>query len=352
MIRKYEFLGILVYLLAFLALLSPEFAVGVSLKKLFGIDGAGIKVEEAAGGDSEFGGAKEKQPDAESVVVPEALSVKVRSGGNIKLPALRKTLSVLDMQQRRQIMENIELFKNFVLQEAVNTSILMAAKTANIDQNENTLILTQRASDNIIRELYLNQLVASSIPADFPNEEQIRQYYEQNREKFVIEERVHIWQIFLPVDEGMTDKQIGLLRSSAQSIRNDLAQGKDNFSALAIEHSKHEISRLAGGYMGLIKLSELKPEIKAAIKKLKQDEISETIDTDEGIHILKKGVSVPEQSFRPALDQIKNLLLEQLRANNRQALIGQVNTQFPVYINEKNIEEWYLKLRTDEQLFN
>ena len=268
----------------------------------------------------------------------------------LELSDLQKTLSVLDENQRKQVLADEKVFSDFVKQEAGNASVLIAARANKVQESEKTLILAQRGVDNIVRELYLNQLLASKIPTDFPTDEQVQEYYDQNKEKFVIEERIHVWQIFLPISEGTSKKEIELLKKRAESITNDLNKKKTDFAAAANKHSMHEASRLSGGYMGLIKVSDLKPEIKDAIKTLKQGNISSPIKTDDGIHILKRGAIVPKQdvTLEQTKSKIKELLLKQLNIQIRQAVFKQASITYPIDDLEDNkIEEWRLKLRTN-----
>jgi len=267
----------------------------------------------------------------------------------LDLSDLQKTLSVLDENQRKKVLADGEVFNNFVKQEANNESVLIAARANKIESNEKTLVLAQRSVDNIVRELYLNQLLASKIPAGFPSDAQVQEYYDKNKDKFVIEERVHAWQIFLPISEDMSKKDIELLKKKAESITINLKKKKTDFASAANKNSKHEASRLSGGYMGLIKISEMKPEIKTAVKKLKQGEISKPIKTDDGIHILKRGAIVPKQEI--TLEQVRpkitELMIKQLRIQLRQAVFKQASVTYPVDLEDKKIEEWRLKLRTN-----
>ncbi|MEE9574818.1 MAG: peptidylprolyl isomerase [Gammaproteobacteria bacterium] len=269
---------------------------------------------------------------------------------SLELSDLQKTLSVLDENQRKQVLADEKVFSDFVKQEAGNASVLIAARANKVQESEKTLILAQRGVDNIVRELYLNQLLASKIPTDFPTDEQVQEYYDQNKEKFVIEERIHVWQIYLLISEDTGKKEIELLKKRAESITNDLNKKKTDFAAAANKYSMHEASRLSGGYMGLIKVSDLKPEIKDAIKTLKQGNISSPIKTDDGIHILKRGAIVPEQdiTLEQTKSKIKELLLKQLNIQIRQAVFKQASITYPIDDLEDNkIEEWRLKLRTN-----
>lgn len=266
-----------------------------------------------------------------------------------ELSDLKKTLSVLDDNKRKQILADEKIFSDFVTQEADNASVLVAARANKIHESENTQILAQRSVDNIIRELYLNQVLASKIPADFPTNEQVQEYYDQNKEKFVIEERMHVWQIFLPISKGTSKKDIELLKKRAESISNDLKKNKTDFASAANKYSKHETSRLSGGYMGLIKVSELKPEVKDVVKTLKQENISNPIVINDGIHILKRGAIAPKQdvTFEQIKPKITELMLQQLNTQIRQAIFKQAGITYPIDLEDKKVEEWRLKLRTN-----
>ncbi len=308
-------------------------------------------------------GTDEKQEENRTVAkTPSAPAVKEtkspkNTGSNpsgiyraeLEFSDLKKTLAVLDDDQRKQVLDDKKLFGDFVAQEAGNASVLAAAKANRVHESKNTRILAQRSVDNVVRELYLSQLLASKIPADYPLDEQVQEYYNRNKEEFVIDERMHVWQIFLPISEGAGKKDIELLKKRAESISNDLKRNKVDFAGAANKHSKHEASRLSGGYMGLIKVSELKSEVKNVIKTLRQGDISLPVVTNDGIHILKRGITVPRQDV--ALERIKpkiiELMLQQINAKIRQAVLKQIAVTYPIDLKDKKIEEWRLKLRAN-----
>jgi len=263
---------------------------------------------------------------------------------------IKKILAVLDEKQRKALLADEQAFQKFIRQEAGNKSVLSAAKANKVDKNEKAIFLTERGAENILRELYLNQLITSKIPADFPTDQQIKDYYEQNKDKFVLGERVHIWQIFLPItEEKSSKKEIELLKKKAESIATDLSKNKIDFAVAAQRHSGHEGSLTTGGYMGLVKIADLKPEIQKPLMALPAGKISSPIISDDGIHILKRGTIVPEQSVEldQVYDQIRKLLSTQIRNQLRQAIFNQASETYPVEISDNKIEEWRLKLRTN-----
>ncbi len=320
----------------------------LSLKDLLGIGGDETdeaipektekKQEKSTASKKAGASAKKNQAQA-----PDAQKAK------LSLSDVQNILSMANENERKKILADEKAFNDFVKQEASNVSVLVAARANKIETSEQVQRLAQRSVDNIVREVYLNQLLASKIPAGYPSDEQVQENYEQNKDKFVIEERIHTWQIFLPISEGMSKKDIELLKKRGESISNDLRKKKIDFASAAEKYSKHDASRLNGGYMGMIKISDLKPEFKALIASLKQGNVSKPIKTDEGIHILKFGGTVPKQevTLLQVKPKIRKAMLQQLRAQLRQAIFKQASTTYPVDLNEKKMEEWRLILRTN-----
>jgi len=353
MMRRYTFSRVFLYVVIFTGIWFSYSVSAFSILEMLGIETDDS--EEAKKPDNGQKQDKPSTPKSKTDKESTKSSKQNQEGSADKLKAeldlsdLQKTLSVLDENQRKKVLADEEVFKNFVKQEANNESVLIAARANKIESNEKTLVLAQRSVDNIVRELYLNQLLTSKIPADFPSDKQVQEYYDNNKDKFVIEERVHAWQIFLPISEDMSKKEIELLKKEAESITIDLKKKKTDFVSAANKYSKHEASRLSGGYMGLIKISEMKPEIKTAVKKLKQGEVSKPIKTDDGIHILKRGAIVPKQEI--TLEQVRpkitELMIKQLRIQLRQAVFKQASVTYPVDLEDRKIEEWRLKLRTN-----
>ncbi|MBI2969791.1 MAG: peptidylprolyl isomerase [Gammaproteobacteria bacterium] len=273
------------------------------------------------------------------------------SAQGLSLSNMQTLLANADASQRQALLSDESAFRRFVQQEADNLSLLAAARTNRLHQDQNTAFLMQRGAENILRESYLNRLIAGKIPSDFPSDEQVKEYFEKNRDQFVVPERLHVWQIFLAVGEQADKAAIDAKSKLAAEIVKELNERKADFATLALKHSAHEPSRHNGGYMGLVKVSDLKPEISKPLLALAEGKISDPIKTDSGIHVLKHGAKVAAEPL--AIDtvrqQIRQLLINQARTQLRAAIYEQARKSYPVDIPDKKIEEWWLRLRTDKQ---
>ena len=276
---------------------------------------------------------------------------KAGSEASLELAQIQALVANLAPNQRQALLADAKAFQRFAQQEADNVSVLAAAHANNADKESNTAFLMQRSAENVLRESYLNRLVAAKVPADFPTEAQTREYFDKNKEKLVIGERIHVWQIFLPIADAKDEKAIAALQKQADGIAAELSQGKLEFAVAASRYSAHEASRLNGGYMGLLAMKEVKPEIGNVLQALTEGALSKPLRTDAGFHILKRGGSVPGRaiSYEEAKAQIRQLLISQARGQLRKAIYDQARQSYPVALTETKVEEWRLRLRTNLQ---
>ena len=319
-----------------------------SLKELLGME------DEATAAEQPNGGLMEKAAPEVPVAGAETGQNWGKPSGAVtktpfELSGLQRILENVDPTQRAAVLADEATFKRFVQHETDATSLLQAAKANNLQKDPEVTFLMQRGSENILREIYLNRLVTSKIPAGFPSEEQMRQYFEQNKTKLVIPERVQAWQIFFPFEKNADAKAKAGVVQKADAVARDLAQNKITFAEAAQKYSGHEASRQRGGDMGLVSVADLKPEIKQALLALPEGQVSSPLKTEAGIHIVKRGPKTAAQplEYDAIKDQIRPLMLKQANAQLRNAVVEQARKTYPVEVDEKKIEELRLRLRTD-----
>lgn len=329
------------------AILYTQMAAGISIRELLGFGKAKSEEQAVPGTQArEEPVATDKDKQATGTTPPTAITDQTPA--LLSLDEVQQVLALVDQGQRESLLDNEESFRNFVRNEAANKSVYAAAHTNKVDENERNLLIAQRGAENILREIYIKQIMASKMPPDFPTEEQIKSYYEKNKDKFVLGDRLPVWQIFLPIPQDTPKKEIELLKKQAESIISDLNKNKTDFATAAIKYSGHAESKFNGGFMGMVKVDEMKPEIHKTLMALAPDKISNPVTTEEGIHILKRGPLIAKQELQleDVREQVKKFLVDQARKELRQAIYKQAAISYPVDIDDKRIEEWRLKLRT------
>jgi len=262
------------------------------------------------------------------------------------------TLLVVNMNanERERVLADQNLFKQVIESEANNRSALMSAASNQLNQHPNVKFMMERNADNMLLEFYLNLLIKRKLPEEFPSNEQIIAYYESNKEtQFTFPLRVRIWQIFLSKPKDASETEILELQQKAEEIISKIKKGTNDFSNLAVSQSQHEQSKSRGGYMGVMKVDGLLPEIKEHILKSKVGEVSDPIETDTGLHIIKRGTILAEETlaFEQVEDQIRQILIKQTGMQLKNAIFDQAREDYPQQISESIIEDWWLKLKDE-----
>ena len=293
-------------------------------------------------------GARWFAPDAtmtgRPVVEPTAKGATSSAGpaSSFDLKSMRELLAVIDARRRHQILDSAETFAQFVHQETMNQAVLTAAYANNADEIAAIGVLMERAGQRVLAEAYLNQIVRLNLDPNFPTEAQVREAYDKNPGAFQVPERMHMWQIFIPLREGAEDADFKAAWKLADPIAADLRNGKGDFAALAKQHSGHEASRVNDGYMGLIKVAELLPAIADAAKKLKINGVSLPVATETGLHIIKKGATVAQElvDFESVKANIHQRLKREAGQKVRQAAVEKIGQEFPVSAPTSDLESW------------
>ena len=137
--------------------------------------------------------------------------------------------------------------------------------------------------------------------------EEVRSYYTQSQEEFTTPVKYHLRQILLKpqVDENNADAL-----GRANGLIKQLQDSK-SFTELAQQYSEGTESIL-GGDLGLMRKDELVGPLAQVLNRLKVGEVSEPVETELGVHILKLEESIPGKPlpFEEVKESIKNTLLQ------------------------------------------
>ncbi len=166
------------------------------------------------------------------------------------------------------------------------------------------------------------------------DEEAVREYYDQQADRFMIPQQRQARHILLAVpleaadehDQAKRQKKIDELRQQAEELVKRLHAGED-FAALASQYSSDSISAQNGGDLGLIVAGDMGPRFEAALFALAKDQISAPVETDFGFHIIqvtgiKPAVQKPFEEVRLQAEQeLKQQLAEDRYADLAQQLL-------------------------------
>lgn len=180
--------------------------------------------------------------------------------------------------------------------------------------------LRREMRDDIRKELLVQRLQGKKFQSMNISRREVRNFYEQHRNELPpVPEQVEVAHIFLIPEEDENVRGDAFAR--AEQLRDSILAGAD-FEALAEEYSRDTGTADRGGDLGWVRRGLFVPEFEEAVFAMQPGEVSDVIETQFGLHIIKleerRGDSVrprhillrierSEESDRPTLDQLREL---------------------------------------------
>ncbi|MDJ0590118.1 MAG: peptidylprolyl isomerase [Pleurocapsa sp. MO_226.B13] len=161
-------------------------------------------------------------------------------------------------------------------------------------------ITLEEWSEGIKHQLLLTKLKEHLFGAEVDG------YYINHRQRY---RRVALSQILVR-DLNQANQLVELLR-----------EPKASFCALAIEHSLGKQSKTNGGFMGILYLSEIAPEIAQAVTDAEEGSIVGPIQTHIGYHILKVEKRFPLEFSESVREQVLDSLWQSWLQKQRSSLV-------------------------------
>jgi peptidyl-prolyl cis-trans isomerase C len=169
-------------------------------------------------------------------------------------------------------------------------------------------------ADYLRRQLMAERALAELTPAADADEEEVREAYRQNRERFARPEQVRARHILLRVPAGASTAAREAARQRLLELAARLRDGAD-FAALAERHSE-DGSAASGGDLGYFARGTMVPPFEALAFSLASGEVGGPVETPFGWHLVR----VEERRAAQAMPEAEALaLLRRQLAAGRQA---------------------------------
>lgn len=167
----------------------------------------------------------------------------------------------------------------------------------------------ERFRELVAREILIGKIVSDEITRKSTyTDEELRDYYEKNIDKFKRPEAMRVWHILVSVSPNGTEEEKTIRRDRAEEAYKKVNRG-DDFLLLAEQYSD-DAYRVKGGDLGYIHKGRLDPDLEVAVLRLKEGEISPIVETIYGFHIIKAGDRKPAETV--PLEETKNKLRSEL----------------------------------------
>ena len=143
---------------------------------------------------------------------------------------------------------------------------------------------------------------------------EIHSFYKDNQQLFAQPESVKIGHILLKVDREADDTAWDTAKSKLEKLK----KSKKDFRELAQEHS-HCASAKDGGDLGLFARGQLYRPLENAAAKLKKNEVSPPVESEDGVHLIKLYERRPK-GFVPPFGEISAQVEQVAKAEQAQRI--------------------------------
>ena len=228
-------------------------------------------------------------------------------------------------------------FKQEVMDEMVNETLLyQEALRQGIDR------------DPKIRKMMVNTLlkrdVYGTLDPDAITEEELRAYFEEHKEDFVVPEKVQIKRILIKVSESRPAEDA---RALATDLQLQVTENPTAFKALAQENSQGPYARRGGdlGFVGRKGKPGVDQVLIDAAFEMEKGDVSEVIETDDGFNVLY----VPNRRERVerTFEQMRGSVLRKVKSERYNELyesyVGRLTDDSKIEIDEAALTTYEYK---------
>jgi peptidyl-prolyl cis-trans isomerase D len=120
------------------------------------------------------------------------------------------------------------------------------------------------------------------------NAERVRARYEEQAATgdYRQEEAARVRHVLVHVRRDAPEAEAEAARQKAEELLGRIRGGAD-FADIAVEASDDDVSKAAGGDLGLVPRGQLAPELDQAVFTLEVGQVSDLVRTDQGFHVLR-----------------------------------------------------------------
>jgi peptidyl-prolyl cis-trans isomerase C len=201
----------------------------------------------------------------------------------LKMSDLNRVISYYPADKQKYLQDNptqkVTLIKR-MLEVRIISSI---AKKEGFDNTAEMKEQLGYVADDFISREYLNKAFAKDITV---SDEDMKQYYAGNKEKFKAPEQVRARHILVHVSSKATDEEKKKAKEKIRELRERLIKGED-FAKLASEYSDDPGTKKRGGDTDYFARGKMVKPFENAAFSLKPGEISDIVETKFGYHIIK-----------------------------------------------------------------
>lgn len=140
---------------------------------------------------------------------------------------------------------------------------------------------------------------------------ELQSYYDQNKKQYVTEEQRRASHILLNLKKDASAAEQKAVRAKAEALLAEVRKNPDSFAKVAKENSQDPGSADKGGDLDFFGKGAMVKPFEDAVLKLKEGEISDIVQSDFGLHIIK--LTAVRPGGTKTFDDVKTQLATDVR---------------------------------------
>jgi len=213
-------------------------------------------------------------PDKEKIIADNRLMMLNKMIENIMIDQeAKKAGLIVKDEEVMETINNLLARKKYTMEDLLNN---LAKENSTFEAHKKDV------KEHLLRMKLIRHELKSKIMI---TEEEIGEYYRQNRENYEGKEAVRLKHILIIIPKGADEKVKTKLRAEVDAILERLQKG-ESFDVIASRYSQGPAAA-AGGDIGFVEKGSMQPVVDSAAFSLKKDELSGVIESPIGFHIIK-----------------------------------------------------------------
>lgn len=168
---------------------------------------------------------------------------------------------------------------------------------------------------------------------EFVSDEAINTYFLEHQSEFGQSEERKASHILISVSPDAPEEEKQMAREKAKRILEQVKQNPDQFAEIAKEHSDDPGSAMRGGDLGFFARGVMVKSFEDEIFSMQLDEISNIVETDFGLHIIK--LTAIKEERHPELEEVREQIENTLKVEMVESVFGEIVEDFSNVVYEQ-----------------
>lgn len=165
------------------------------------------------------------------------------------------------------------------------------------------------------------------------SDEAVTAYFSEHQEEFGQPEERKASHILVSIAADATDDEKQAARKKAEDLLEQVKQSPEQFAEIAKQSSDDPGSAMRGGDLGFFGRGVMVKAFEDKIFSMQLDEISDIVETDFGLHVIK--LTAIKEEKHPSLDEVREQIENKLKLEMASSIFGEIAEDFSNVIYEQ-----------------